>query len=614
MPGARITTTQKETYWAAIRENASNARASRLAGFSPKTGERLLAKPSNGREYRELRKQREIPDTPIPLDEICDEAKAALADRTGQLFMRRYFGIELLPWQMESWEGEEDAWDSGDREFLLKNAAPGSGKTTGEIGFACKRIAMWRAIRILFISRAHSLAERNTMKVRRSLERSTPAVGALSTLAADFGRFKPRQGGDVWKRDEFVVEQMDGAPIEEKEPTVSAFGFDSEWIGNRLDLVIGDDLDSTRSIQNMDVVMRNREIFDNELEPRLESGGLFVMCQQRLGAFDFSAHCMSKIVLPDDDDGEGDPEGTPQYRRLTYKAHYDDRCKGSGSHKPDAAPYPEGCLLSPQKLGWRDVRKAMNNLDRFKVVYQQEDAGETDALVQKVWVDGGRGADGVHYLGCWDRERGAWEIPSGVTGLVGIVTADPSPTKYWSVQAWAVHLPSQQRYLLDLHRERMDAPDFLDWSHGLGQFTGIAEDWWHNFAKLKVPLQYVIVEQNAAQRFMLQYDHFHRWMQSRSVFLIPHSTHRNKADDNYGVQMLKPRYQHGQVRLPGKGVGRISSMRLVDEALRYPRSATTDCVMGQWFLEHAIATAGIGQVEDEDDAKPWAPSWLEGVA
>lgn len=597
MGARRVTQAQIDHYWVLRAQGWSIRRSAKECGFSQSKGEELeRGRRTDGQGYREARNNQKISDVPIPLDDVCDEAKAALADRTGFLFMKRYFGIELEPWQQRAWEAEEDAWDSRDREYLLENGPPGGGKTTQKVGFVCKRVVLNRAIRCLFISRAQSLAERNTMRCRRALERTSPAVGADSTLSLDFGRFKPKQGGEVWKRDEFVVEQMDGSPIEEKEPTVSAFGFDSEWLGNRLELVVGDDLDSTRSTRNLDVVERNREIFDNELEPRLEPGGLFIVTQQRLGAFDFSAHCLSKLVRPDDDGADDEaPEGTAQYKHLVFKAHYDELCRGRESHRYDAPAWPDGCLLAPQRLGWRDVRKAMNNPARFKVVYQQEDPGEDEALVKRIWVDGGRGSDGVDYLGCWDRQRGAWQLPRRVDGTIaldgpikGYITVDPSPTKYWSCQGWAHHPASDQRFLIDLVRDKMEAPDFLDWSHELGDFTGLADDWWKAFNRLGVQLTHIIVERNGAQRFMLQYDHFKRWMRHRGVLIVPHDTAANKADPDYGVQTIAGVWKHGKVRLPYLGEGRIASLRLVDEVTRYPHSATTDCVMGQWFLEYNL--------------------------
>lgn len=616
MGGARITSAQRDHYWSLRAQGWSIRRAAQEAGFSEASAKSFEKKRGNGADYHKAARQEAVPEFPIPIDNINDAARAAIDDRTGYLFCKRYFGWDLEPWQQQAWETKEDLWDSPDREFLLENAPPGGGKSSIAVAFACKRIAMDRGIRVLFISRAHSLAERNTMRVRRALERTQLAVNASSTLSSDFGRFRPRQGGDVWKRDEFVVEQMDGSPIEEKEPTVSAFGFDSEWLGNRIELVLGDDLDSTRSTRNMEIVEKNREVFDNELEPRLEPGGLFVVAQQRLGAFDFSAHCLSKRLLPEDDGSEQDVEGVSQYRHVMFKAHYEENCAHLTTpeqrklHAFDAPSWPTGCLLAPKRLGWRDVRKAMNNPQRFKVVYQQEDAGEEDALVQRIWIEGGRGTDNVEYLGCWDNQRGIGQIPPNLSGhVLSVLTVDPSPANYWGIQWWIVHPDSEQRYLMDLHRAKMDAPEFLDWNPDFGKYTGLAEDWWQRSNDIKYPIQYLIFEMNAAQRFLTQYLHFQRWRILREVTLIAHSTHRNKASEDYGVSILGPRYRHGQVRLPGKGQeARLASLKLVEEVIRYPSVPTTDQVMAQWFMEHNLPALSVPEAADQTLR---VPSWMK---
>jgi hypothetical protein len=601
-----------DVYWTARRLGKSQKGAAADAHFSVSYAQKLEHQARNGDEALVERREKDL-ENPIPLDEVCAEALAALNDRTGVLWCRRYWGYELSGWQQEFWRILEDGWDSDDREFLLLNAPPGGGKSTVMVMFASKLIARDRGVRLLFMSRAHKLAVNNTRRLRNTLQRTSPASNkdgseALATLGVDFGRFRPKiGGGDVWRAEEWTVVQMDGTAPEEKEPTCAAYGFDSLWIGNRLDGLFGDDLDVSRLIRNMDVVEGNRVTFDNELEPRVDQGGLLCLTQQRLGAFDFSAHVKSKMVLPDDDDGEGELL-VPKYRQTAFKAHYDELCKGSESHRVSAPGWPDGCLLDPRNLPWRDVKRAMANPEVFKVVYQQEDPSESESLVQQIWVEGGRGEDGREYVGCWDKGRAGWEIPpSTPLPHFGVVTVDPSPTRYWSVQAWHLAAGSELRWLLEQHRERMEAPDFLDWSTTLGDWTGLAEDYRKLYLRAGGRLTHLIVERNAAQRFMLQYDHFHRWRQAHGVQLIAHDTHTNKADAEFGVQMIGPRWRDGQVRLPGAGMGRISSMRLVDEVTRYPYAPTDDCVMGQWFLEHNAAN--LGRRLNRKPKQPWRPSW-----
>ena len=55
-----------------------------------------------------------------------------------------------------------------------------------------------------------------------------------------------------------------------------------------------------------------------------------------------------------------------------------------------------------------------------------------------------------------------------------------------------------------------------------------------------VPITTWVVEANAAQRFMLQYEHVRRWVAQSSVSIISHQTHRNKTDPNFGIQTSHP--------------------------------------------------------------------------
>lgn len=614
--GRRPTVAEKREVIKLHQDGHSGMAIASMTGFNRGTVKAILNNVANNSGQAWIAAGKEVA-TPGPrqFDDLPDLAKEALADRTGYLWCKRYWGIELSTWQQIGWEIMEDLYDSVDREFLAENAPPGLGKSTKLVAFASKQIAKNRAIRVLFISRAQSLAERNTLRLRRALERTAPAVGAAATLSGDFGRFKPATSGDVWRRNEFVVEQLDGSPVEEKEPTVSAFGFDSEWLGNRLELVLGDDLDSTRSMRNVETVITNRQVFDDELEPRLEAGGLFMIAQQRLGPFDFSAHALSKRVVLDDDGINENPDAIPQYTHLTFKAHYEDRCKGVDTHRTGSPSYPDGCLLDIRRLTWRDVQKAQNNSRRFSVVYQQADFDETEALVPRIWVDGGRGEDGSDFPGCWDTGRSVAQIPQGLASPnLSVVTCDPSPTKFWSIQWWLVNQPTEQRFLLDLVRQAMDAPDFLDFNLNDGVYTGLLEEWWQRSKDVGAPFTTLIVEANAAQRFMLQYDMFRKWAGLRGVQVIPHQTHRNKADPDYGVQSIAPHYRFGRIRLPGKqGAGesaRIASMKLVDEVTRWPNAATDDCVMAQWFLEWNLTRI---QRRPRADTVQSRPSWVNGL-
>ena len=110
--------------------------------------------------------------------------------------------------------------------------------------------------------------------------------------------------------------------------------------------------------------------------------------------------------------------------------------------------------------------------------------------------------------------------------------------------------------------------------------------------KLGIPITHWIVEVNAAQRFLLQYDHVRRWQAKNSVQIIPHTTHNNKTDPEFGVQTIAPQLPVRPCALPGKvsrqagvGLGRAYAMKLVDEVTSYPQASTDDCVMATLVLQ-----------------------------
>tara|TARA_B110000196_G_scaffold319308_1_gene337008 strand:+ start:179 stop:1585 length:1407 start_codon:yes stop_codon:yes gene_type:complete len=446
------------------------------------------------------------------------------------------------------------------------------------------------------------------------------AVDAEATIQEDFGMFKP-DSSEIWRSEAFTVLQADDQPLSQKEPTWSAFGMDSGFLGGRFDLVIWDDVYDPRKMRSAESREDMRRWWDEVAETRLEPGGLLILQGQRMSADDIYRYALDKVAPPDEIELEDfDPETAPsewrKYHHLSYKSHYEENCESD--HTVKGAPWPEGCLLYPRRLPWRRLRHVKAQTpDRFEVLYQQSDVNPASVLVDPLWVSGGVGADGVDYVGCWDNDRDLWEIPAGVSGdLFVVATADPSPSKYWALQCWAYNPETEFRYLLESYRRKMDAPSFLDWNHNEQKFTGVAEDWWQITNDMGRPLTHWIIEANAAQKFILQYDHFKRWAAIRGVELVPHYTHsRNKGDPKYGVQMLGPLWRVGRVRLPGKQntEARPHSLLLINEVTRWnpegTGSRTDDCVMAQWFLEHNLEKL---YVPPHDGIKQWRPSWVSG--
>jgi hypothetical protein len=455
--------------------------------------------------------------------------------------------------------------------------------------------------------------------------------------------------GVQWTREEFTVEgywedlpagQAERAQYlgegQDKEATWAAFSYEAQVMSLRFDFMNWDDLHTHRQLRNPDLMQDLFEWWDVEAESRLDPGGLCLATMQRLGSNDISRYLLDKIDPAFEIDADRDT--TPrQYFHVVFKAHYDDRCEGQ--HGKDAPPYSNregeksGCMLDPLRITDQKIN-AKKVGGSYEVVYQQEDTDPSEVLVEKAWAHGGVDKAGATHDGCFDPHWTRGQLPRIPTGsfVVRHINVDPSPTKFWSVQNWLYVLPpwvaypvasngelppshrpdlAGFRYLLDMRRDKMGANDFIDFDLKNGKFTGLAEEWVQDARAQGVPVEYLIMEKNAAQRWAMQYDFFTTWAQTRQVQVIPHETTSNKTDPELGVWQTLPKvWRHGLVRLPGAtSADKAMSYPLVREVTTYPNGATDDCVMSEWFgeynLQHLVARRQSGARVTTD-----IPAWM----
>lgn len=518
-----------------------------------------------------------------------DTSQADLARKQFNVFRQRYFGRVVMPWHEQAAHEvvRRLSGRGGQRQFLVMNMPSGSGKTTLLHDLICWMLVRDRTIRILSGARSEQQARLYLRRVRRSLERTQPVLAdpdlkqlgitrdAISTLTADFGAFRPDTRGDLWSGDQIVVRGAERS--DEKEASVAAFGADSAFLGGRYDLIIWDDLVDKRNLRTPEARERLWEWFTGEAESRLEPGGVLLLVGQRMAADDLYSRALTVTRL----------DGSRKYQHVVYSAHDESKCENQHT---DTDPQPKGCLLDPIRLPWDHLQDVQaTNPNMYELMFQQRSTNLTGALVREEWLSGGQNADGEQHPGCYDRDRLAGQVPRYLArGAWSVVTVDPSPAQYWAVQWWGYHYETEQRVLLDQHRQQMEAGEFLSWDHLTSRFTGVLQDWVERSAEQGFPIQHVIVEGNAAQRFLLQTSDMRLWMKKHQVTVVAHSTNRNKADPKYGVHTIGVPYKYGKVRLPWADQTQYLIRPLVTELLGWPDQATDDCVMANWFLEYSI--------------------------
>jgi len=622
---------QVAKYFQLRSDGWSQVKAAEKAGFSVATARRLEknseASLAASRESLKVDRANAKLGGPKRYNQLSDEAKKAHDDFG--YFQKRYFGRIATPWQVEAAEQIVALLETPEREYVVINCPPGAGKTTT----FSHDIPAWLTVRNRGIRGmlGHSVArevKKNLGRLKRTFESTIPyqadpddvarglAVDAESTLALDFGRFKP-VAKDVWNQESLLVMQHDDiGTTAEKEYTWQAYGVDSGFIGTRCDFVIWDDLVDPSKLRTADSKENLENFYDDVCETRLEPGGLLVLMGQRISSDDLYRYNLDK-TLPLDDEEDlledltqeeiEELRNRKKYHHIKFKAHYPDRC-APDSHKRTAPHYPEGCLLDPRRLDWKTLSgRIANGAEKFEVIYQQEDRDPGSQFVKEDWIYGHNG-----FPGCVDRNRNFWEFPSHLDPARCIVyaTADPSPTNYWAVELWVYHPESEFRYLIAIERRKMEAPEFLDWSVTQNKFTGIMEEWQSRATAAGWFIPTWIIEHNAAQRFLLQYDHMHRWRAKWGVKVIPHSTGANKADPNYGVYTLGPHYEFGRVRIPYTDIAKTDAIKLISEVKNYPHGRTDDTVMAQWFGEWNLPALSVPRVNLQRQKRP---SWLVGA-
>lgn len=528
------------------RAHTTRAEAARIANISYDAARSFDKgdRTSSGVKIKDIR-DKHLGPKPIPYERLGKPAQRAWNDFG--YFRYRYFGRKSTPWQEEAAYKVVELMSTPRKEFGVLNCPPGSGKTS----LFTHDIPLWltvrnRGIAGLLGSATQSLAERYVDSLRRSLTNTFPvkadddakalgiAVDAQATLVGDYGAFKPDRD-TVWSREQFSVLQQGGIVLLGKEPTWSAYGMDTKHIGGRYMYVGWDDLIDARDIRTFEKIEDRARWWDTVAEKRLEPAGVLMLVGQRLGPDDDYRRNADKEEGDEyahDHDGCCDAEPGRKYHHFIYKAHYDDRCEGH--HTEDAPYYPEGCLLDPRRVSWREqVAEQKQSISNYETVYQQEDADPSVLLVPRLWITGGRDPDTQEiFVGCLDHERALGVVPRGLGHTASVAMSDPSPTKYWAHQWWlyAMQTPEQYRYLIDVERKPMTAGEFLDWNNARQKWSGLMEEWWQRSKDLGRPITHWIFEENSGNRFVLQYEHTRRWCSARGVTILGHECVDTETD------------------------------------------------------------------------------------
>lgn len=438
----------------------------------------------------------------------------------------------------------------------------------------------------------------------------------------------------------------------EKESTVRALSHEMGFLGGRFDLNLWDDLVDNKNSKTPEQRNELAQWWEDYAVSRAEPGGIVALIGTRFGKYDLFRHCRDMMYTTDEDledilldritstmsedeveairedlmreiydnsagagqsspdfltveNLEPDEDGFVQpsrmhhkvYRYVKYPAHNEEKCTSPASLR---AKDHIDCILDPVRFKWHDLLRAReSNPSRFALTYQQEDESTEDNLIQEVWLTGGTDDEGIIYPGCYDYHRRLLQPPAHLSEDVegylpkldcySIATVDPSASNYWSIQWWIWHENSDTDYLMNILRARLTSDSFLSYSTKNREYHGVLEQWQTLSKEMDWPIGLWIIEENAAQRYLFQHTWVNEWMQMHRTHIKGHESDPRKADPEYGVQTLRPRYRQGRVNLPYDQDDirtRAAINEFKKELTEWPDAETDDMVQGHWFLEN----------------------------
>lgn len=528
---------------------------------------------------------------PCSYDQLSLVAQCAVHEspRGFEIFRRRYLGRRSKPWQkravIDLLAAEAEARTRNVRYYMIANVFPGGGKsTTFTHDYATWRIVCARVRRKIYRvqlgSESITQSRSYVTNIRSTFETNLRLIEA-------FGRFKPLKP-ILWMTTAITIDYPVGTKRDEKEPTVFAVSKDSSFLGFRCELAMWDDLVSKKNSRTVESRIEQYAWWIAEAQSRVNPGGLCALIGTRANRDDLFKRLSLLRVTTTDSTDTLEVE-RPIYNRFTYPVHDVSKCVQTASLR--RADHVD-CLGDPDRYPWEEVQtiRAADSLG-FELTFQQNDVGLEDQLVQDIWLTGGvDSATGDMYPGCYDRDRTMWQAPPphALADYRCAIVVDPSPTQWWAVEVWVWDRTSDIDYLVGLERRRMQVGDLLDMKPGTLEYTGLLEDMLLKLREIGIDCYYVIIEDNAAQRFMLQYGFIRAWSTSRNVVIRGHgTTHEKLGDEHYGIETLGPRYRQGRVNLPmANPASRERVSFLTREAMSFPDGETDDCLKAQWFFHY----------------------------
>lgn len=438
-----------------------------------------------------------------------------------------------------------------------------SGKTTQlSIGRVLFELAKNPNLRIAIVSRAAKGAKKIIRSIKSYIEKSVELHELFPDLKRHVDPTMP------WSSEALTVNRDTMG----KDPSVQACGLHGQIVGSRIDILILDDI--------LDFEVTNTVERRNDVKTWVESS-LFT----RLTA-------ESKVIIVGNAWHEDDLMhvcvDTKGFRAVRFPIYVGGVDKANDNGEPWAndgrrRKQPKRVISWP--ANWTEERIAQTRLDlgelefarKMLCIARNDDMQRFKLAWVHVAYKAGVGFELVHSI---EPTPGRVErVPNGYQVFTG-VDLSTGESNDWSTFITVLRHPDGRRQLLNVEAHKITGPDIVDKIDEIHQrYGGI-----------------VIVENNGAQRFILQFSKV-----LSEAILWPYTTGKNKADPILGVEGIAVELQRGQWIFPCEMAPRAEGKpkflvdaeveALVREMLFFdPKKHTGDRLMGLFFAREGCCT------------------------
>lgn len=420
--------------------------------------------------------------------------------------------------------------DPNERRVLINIPPYHSKSTVVTVWDTVMDIARDPNLRTILVSKSGPFARTFLFSIKEILTNPELYYGSQRSLIEDWGPFKP-EGQSIWSASEIYVA---GRQSGEKDPTVLAMGAGEQIYGRRADKIKFDDIATLDNMKNPDRVASMMEWIDKEALSRIGKTGKAIWVGTRVSPGDI----YSVLGL------------RPGYRVIRYPALHDDATQS---------------VLWPEHFPYEQVlihRGEMRPAD-FQLVYQNVDVPGLGASFTPEMVDDAK--DESRVLGQYDSK---WRLIAGLDPAGG--TAGSGFTAFTLI---GIDLETGHRFVVDqVAVKSMKAPQIKDQIF----------DWTDRY-----PIFEWRVESNGLQSQLVQYNtEVIEHLAKRGVRVVPHHTHSNKWDPQFGVESMATPMMAGMFSIPwGNAPTRAAMQPFVEELIAFPMGLVSDRVMSTWFAD-----------------------------